>query len=758
MDSESISKKFFEELFKLGNELNLPPEEITRMTTQYMDIAERIDNPEILTRLGDDLISSVMYRANEGIPDNIPDDMIVENIAQQETTNKTFEVSTKGDDLGKQFSALNATFKEGPYKGRTIEDVWQNEIKKSGKGKPPAENSILFGKDYQVSKDEYQKLWQRWADENPELINQLKAKVDEGYNLVDSFAGDPNKTVNQAEALTNVLNNQKGAADNFPLTKIISGLQKNVDQYGIEAAKALGLDYGGTVNRGFKVVPDGSNSPNFEEFKASGNWEEIDSQYYPDRTKANAQNGDGTVWFGEGDSRGYGATKREVGVKPWIENPTSIELREWIIDNNIKTLNVAGNRSYGTEELGEKAKNTIINAVENTRPQGGSVGAARRNDPNIFDEKIPEYDPEIDKEFKTRILDKMDETELKLLEWFNNHDAVKTAQTNGESVLLGLVKAFGYDVFEKYNSLHKHDPRKLGGKAVGKLFKAFVLFADPIGEGIEKAVRIGVRSKVIKDSVSNRHMLGDNVFKALNEGRKVSKAAVPVGKFTARAGGVATNWYYELKNQVIWQSAAAVVSGIDNVADVLNSVLDEWGLLPEAIKEHIDVIPQEELKAHMQHQARYWQSAGWQGSKLTSLWYNLDTMLPSRVTGNTPVNWLVNDAIMGSQLPQRFEFDADEEAYWDIVTGQREFHLNAQDGFFGWWKNERDMTGQWAAEPSYFSQVNNPELNVHNANSHVDMYNKLEKLKNRFGPGIVDMAGYDLSMYNNMRNNTNEDG
>jgi len=45
-----------------------------------------------------------------------------------------------------------------------------------------------------------------WADENPELMNQLKAKVDEGYYLVDSFAGDPNKTVNQAEALTNIIN------------------------------------------------------------------------------------------------------------------------------------------------------------------------------------------------------------------------------------------------------------------------------------------------------------------------------------------------------------------------------------------------------------------------------------------------------------------------------------------------------------------------------------------------------------------------
>ena len=166
----------------------------------------------------------VKYRANIGIPDTIPDELIVEDIAKQETANKTFEVSTKGDDLGKQFSALNATFKEGPYKGRTIEDVWQNEIKKSGKGKPPAQNSILFGKDYQVSKDEYQKLWQMWADENPALITQLKNKVDEGYNLVDSFAGDPNKTVNQAEALTNVINKPTGGSLNaaeFPLKKII---------------------------------------------------------------------------------------------------------------------------------------------------------------------------------------------------------------------------------------------------------------------------------------------------------------------------------------------------------------------------------------------------------------------------------------------------------------------------------------------------------------------------------------------------------
>ena len=154
------------------------------------------------------------------------------------------------------------------------------------------------------------------------------------------------------------------------LKKIISGMQKNVDQYGIEAAKELGIDYGGTVNKGFKVVPEGSNSPNFQEFVDSGKWEEIESQDYRDRTKLNAQNADGTVWFGKTgtDSAGHNATKRYSGNKPWIENPTDKELRQWLIDNNIETLNVAGNRSYGTEELGQQAKETIVKAVQPDTP------------------------------------------------------------------------------------------------------------------------------------------------------------------------------------------------------------------------------------------------------------------------------------------------------------------------------------------------------------------------------------------------------
>ena len=559
MDKESIQKKLYDELDRLGKELNLPEAEINRMKLQYVDIAELTEDPDMLTRLSDDLISSLLYRANQGIPDNVPDELIVENIVQQETANKTFEVSTKGDDLGKQFSALNATFKEGPYKGRTIEDVWQNEIKKSGKGRPPAEDSILFGKDYQVSKDEYQKLWQRWADENPELINQLQAKVDEGYNLVDSFAGDPNKTVNQAEALTNILNNKKG----------------------------------------------------------------------------------------------------------------------------------------------------------------GSVGAAKRNDP-LFPEKIEEYDPQIHGDFKEKILDKLNEQEQKLLNYYNNHDVVKASGLNGESVLLGIVKAFGYDVFEKYNSLSNWNPVKWSGFLSKFLFKGMIAVLDPIGEGIETAVKIGKKTGAIKDGVK-----------------------------LAKLGGVASNWRYELLNQAIWQGTASMVGIVDNAADALNSVLDEYGLLPEFVKERIDVVPYEDLNKHLAHQSRYWQSAGWQGSKLTSLWYNLDTMLPSRLTGNTPHNWAIQKYGVMPMLPARFELEADEQDYWDIITGQRKFKQNAQDGFFGWWKNENEQTGQ-LEKPSYFAQVNNPDLNVYNANSHVDTWNKLNQIKDRFGPGIMDMAGYDINMYNNL--------
>lgn len=127
----------------------------------------------------------------------------------------TYEVSTAGD---KRFSALNATFAEGTIidgvdvSGKTIEYVYQNIIKKSGKGKAPAKDSILNLDEKNLTKEEledfsyykgYLPLWQEWAKQNPALISELKAKS-AGKTLTDKFA---RTKVSQARALTDILNN-----------------------------------------------------------------------------------------------------------------------------------------------------------------------------------------------------------------------------------------------------------------------------------------------------------------------------------------------------------------------------------------------------------------------------------------------------------------------------------------------------------------------------------------------------------------------
>lgn len=114
-----------------------------------------------------------------------------------------FEVSSKGNTLGKKFSAFNAKLKDG----RSIEEHYQVDIKgyssiKEGKGKPSKKtpNNKLW--------DSYLNLWRKWADTNPELMQQLREAVSKtGNSLKDSFAKTQN---NQAKALATLLNEGYG--------------------------------------------------------------------------------------------------------------------------------------------------------------------------------------------------------------------------------------------------------------------------------------------------------------------------------------------------------------------------------------------------------------------------------------------------------------------------------------------------------------------------------------------------------------------
>ena len=133
----------------------------------------------------------------------------------------SFEVSTKGDE---RFSALNATFKPGTVidgvnvGGRTIEDVYQKVIKKSGKGQAPAKDSKLYNESLKTKEDRedfsytkgYLPLWQEWARQNPELIEELREKA-KGKVLTDMFA---NTRVSQARALADILNSTANTSNN----------------------------------------------------------------------------------------------------------------------------------------------------------------------------------------------------------------------------------------------------------------------------------------------------------------------------------------------------------------------------------------------------------------------------------------------------------------------------------------------------------------------------------------------------------------
>jgi hypothetical protein len=107
-----------------------------------------------------------------------------------------YEVSTQGD---KRFSALNAKLEDG----RSIEQHYQVDVKgynsiKEGKGRRPKNKDIdLYG--------EYKKLWDRWADLNPNLMKELAIKS-ANKTLTDMYAAT---NVSQARALSEILNERK---------------------------------------------------------------------------------------------------------------------------------------------------------------------------------------------------------------------------------------------------------------------------------------------------------------------------------------------------------------------------------------------------------------------------------------------------------------------------------------------------------------------------------------------------------------------
>lgn len=115
-----------------------------------------------------------------------------------------YECSSAGD---KRFSAFNAIMPDG----RSLEHWYQCDVKgydpggtnwRLGKGKPPL---IDYPGDelYQF----YKSLWKLWAIRNHRLLLELRAQaLLHGGVLTDCFAAANENSVNQARALSEILN------------------------------------------------------------------------------------------------------------------------------------------------------------------------------------------------------------------------------------------------------------------------------------------------------------------------------------------------------------------------------------------------------------------------------------------------------------------------------------------------------------------------------------------------------------------------
>lgn len=157
------------------------------------------------------------------------------------------------------------------------------------------------------------------------------------------------------------------------MLKVISGAQTGADRGALEAALALGTEWGGWVPKGRKaedgVVP--------EKFTAL---REMQSQDYKRRTWANVRDSQGTVIIcTQPPSGGSELTIRYChdqdrkllvrDAKVVIADPFAAagQLWTWLSENEIKVLNVAGSRESRCPGLqaavGVMIKNVLVRGI-----------------------------------------------------------------------------------------------------------------------------------------------------------------------------------------------------------------------------------------------------------------------------------------------------------------------------------------------------------------------------------------------------------
>ena len=142
--------------------------------------------------------------------------------------------------------------------------------------------------------------------------------------------------------------------------RIVSGGQTGADRGGLDAAIQLGIPHGGWCPLD-RLAEDGNIPARYQ-------LDETESAEYPVRTECNVVDSDATlILFRQRVHGGTQLTERLAvkHAKPHLlvdlSSPQSLpEIREWLIENNVRILNIAGPRDSSSPGIGEEVRNFLI--------------------------------------------------------------------------------------------------------------------------------------------------------------------------------------------------------------------------------------------------------------------------------------------------------------------------------------------------------------------------------------------------------------
>lgn len=167
------------------------------------------------------------------------------------------------------------------------------------------------------------------------------------------------------------------------IKKIISGGQTGVDRAALDVAIEAGIPHGGWIPKGRKT----EEGP----LPARYRMREMDTVSYEDRTEQNVLDSHGTLIFSHGDLTGGSALTRElanVHGKPCLHldlhQVTALDAAgqvvEWVAQNRIEVLNVAGPRASRDRQIYDDVKRVlrvVVTPQEIHRPGDGGTDRSK---------------------------------------------------------------------------------------------------------------------------------------------------------------------------------------------------------------------------------------------------------------------------------------------------------------------------------------------------------------------------------------------